>query len=51
MRKFYLRWRYWFFDTFGYRASQKTYIGHGDFTEVNGWKFGGVFYPCDPDEE
>lgn len=43
--------RFWFYDTFGTRNSVKTYIGHGDFTEVNGWDFGKRFIPCDQDEE
>lgn len=41
------RWlRYHFFETFGQRASLKTYVGHGDFTEVNGWLFRGRVYEC-----
>lgn len=44
MKRFYQIIRYWFFDSFGDRASIKTYIGHGDFTEENGWIFCGRFY-------
>ena len=29
----------------------KTYVGHGDFTEKNGWTFRGRFYPCDVSED
>jgi hypothetical protein len=39
-----------FFERFGEHASEKTYIGHGDFTEINGWTFGGRFFPVDPTE-
>lgn len=44
------RIRWWFFDTFGERNSIKHYIGHGDFTDVNGWIFWGRFYPCDRED-
>ncbi len=43
----YERIRFWFFERFGERTSEKTYIGHGDFTEINSWNYRGRFYPCD----
>ena len=39
-----------FFERFGEHASEKTYIGYGDFTEINGWTFNGRFFPVDPTE-
>jgi hypothetical protein len=40
--------RFWFFDTFGTRTTQKTYIGHGDYTEEPGWIFRKRFVPVNP---
>lgn len=39
--------RFWFYDTFGTRVSEKYYIGHGDYEEVFGWDFFGRFIPCE----
>lgn len=46
-----LRLRYWFYDHFGERYTEKCYQGHGNFTETNGWMFRGRFVPVDPDRE
>ena len=40
----------WFYETFGQRTIERTYIGHGDFLEVCGWDFRGEFVPRDPVE-
>lgn len=29
---------FWLLDSIGERQSEKTYIGHGDFTEEYGWE-------------
>lgn len=41
------RIRYWFFETFAKRHIERTYLGHGDFTEECGWVWRGKFYPLD----
>ena len=41
------RIRYWFLETFAKRHIERTYLGHGDFTEECGWVWRGKFYPLD----
>ena len=45
------RIRYWFFETFAVRHIERTYLGHGDFTEECGWICRGKFCPLDRAKE
>jgi len=47
IQTFIYRIRFWFFDRYGERSIEKTYIGHGDYIEEVGWTFRGKFYPCE----
>ena len=44
------RMRYWFFDTFGERAIERTMPAHGDWHEIRGWIFRGRFHRYDTEE-